>query len=244
MKRIYYIGTSGWNYDDFNGVFYPEDLKERKRLEYYTKHFNSVEVNASFYRIFRKNVFENWYKRTHKKFSFTVKLNRQFTHKGGLKYDKNLCEWFFSSIKGLKEKLKVILIQLPPRLKFVKESFLEFVKGIKEFTDKKLVLEARNESWFRDKVYSILKKYNIAVCLSNTGGKYPEELVKTADFSYTRLHGPKELYASKYSLKQLKYYKNQIDKLNCRENFVFFDNTMNGYAVKDALKFKEIIKNV
>ena len=241
---MYYIGISGWNYDDFNGIFYPDDLKERDRLEFYTQKFNAVEINASFYRIFKKVVFENWYKRTPEDFVFTAKLNRQFTHKGGLKYYENLCEWFFDAISGLKEKLKVILIQLPPRLKFNKNEFLKFIKRIVKYTDKKFAIEPRNESWFKKEVYSILKDYNIALCLANTGGRYPEVCKKTADFSYTRLHGPKELYASQYSLSQLKEYKKKIDELKCKENYIFFDNTAYGYAVKNAFQFQKLVKNV
>ncbi|MFH1415071.1 MAG: DUF72 domain-containing protein [Elusimicrobiota bacterium] len=240
-KVRWHVGISGWNYDDFNGLFYPKDLNSKKRLEFYSQKFNIVEINSSFYRIFKKDVFDNWAEKTPPEFKFTAKINRQFTHKGSLNSPENLCEWFFSSVAGLGEKLKVILIQLPPRLNFEGAVLDGFLQTIKIYTDKKLVLEPRNSTWFADDVYKILSKYSVAFCLSNTGGKYPEKAVRTADFTYTRLHGSGELYNSSYTVEKLKDYKEKIEKLKTGENYVFFDNTMHGYAVKNCIQFQELI---
>lgn len=239
-KVLWYIGTSGWNYDDFNEIFYPEGLNSRKRLEFYSQKLDIVEINSSFYRIFKKDIFTNWAKKTPPDFAFTAKINRQFTHRGGIKKSKDLCEWFFSSVSGLSDKLKVILIQLPPRLKFDGNVLENFLKTVIKYTDKKFALEARNPTWFVQDAYEILCKYNVAFCLADTGGKYPEQAVKTADFTYTRLHGPGELYSSIYTLQQLKNYKKKIEELKGKENYIFFDNTAYGYAVKNCIQFQKL----
>ncbi len=240
MNEKWHVGTSGWNYDDFNGIFYPESLSSRDRLEFYSQKFNIVEINSSFYRIFKKDIWTGWAKKTPADFKFTAKINRQFTHRGGLKESDDLSLWFFSSISGLSDKLKVILIQLPPKLKFDGDTLENFLKTVKKYTDKKFALEARNPTWFQKDTYKILCKYNVAFCLANTGGKYPEEAVATADFTYTRLHGPGEIYSSIYTREQLENYKKKIETLNGKENYIFFDNTAYGYAVKNCIQFRKL----
>ena len=121
------IGTSGYNYPHWwNGVFYPSDLPQRKWLEYYAEYFDTVELNVSFYRLPKKEVFEGWYKRTPKHFLFAVKGSRFITHIKRLKDCRDPLSLLFEHASPLKEKLGVVLWQLPPRFKFQKERLEEF----------------------------------------------------------------------------------------------------------------------
>jgi len=225
------VGTSGWNYDDFTGVLYEKKTKSRDRLAEYSGKFQCVEINSTFYRIFKKSVFEKWAERTPPGFIFTAKLNHLLDE---------LTNWFFGNISGLGKKLKVILIQLPPKLKFDEKKANAFLMKIRGSAPCPLTIEPRHPSWFTDTFYKIIRKMRIPLCIADTGGKYPTEFLVTGGFSYARLHGPKKLYASRYTLNQLKNWKEKIEKLKRRENYIFFDNTFSGFAVKNALQFKRL----
>jgi uncharacterized protein YecE (DUF72 family) len=122
-----FIGTSGYNYPHWwNGVFYPADLPQKKWLEFYAEYFDTVELNVSFYRLPRKEVFEGWYKRTPKKFVFAVKGSRFITHIKRLKDCRDPLSLLLDHASPLKEKLGVVLWQLPPQFKFQKERLEEF----------------------------------------------------------------------------------------------------------------------
>ncbi|MCD6412523.1 MAG: DUF72 domain-containing protein [Elusimicrobia bacterium] len=235
----FFVGTSGWNYDDFENILYKGSKKNR--LKEYADEFGCIEINSSFYRIFKKSVFEKWAEITPVNFIFTAKLNRLFTHRGGLKSSDNLVDWFFESVSGLGKKLKAILIQLPPSLKFEQKKTADFLKKIEAASPVPLAIEPRHTTWFTGEFYRILKKLKIALCAADTGGKFPTSLVKTANFSYARLHGPRKLYASFYSRKELEMWKKRIEKIGAEKNFVFFDNTMSGFAVKNARMFRKLV---
>lgn len=117
MPKIF-VGTSGWNYPHWaNGVFYPAGLSQSKWLEYYAKHFNSVELNVTFYRLVQKKTFQNWYKRTPKNFYFVAKGSRFITHMKKLRAAKEPLNLFMDNVSELKEKLAAVLWQLPPALR-------------------------------------------------------------------------------------------------------------------------------
>ena len=123
-----FIGTSGYNYPHWwNGVFYPSDLPQKKWLEFYTEYFSTVELNVSFYRLPKKEVFEGWYKRTPKKFVFAVKGSRFITHIKRLKDCREPLSLLFDHASSLKEKLGVVLWQLPPRFEFERRDWRSFV---------------------------------------------------------------------------------------------------------------------
>jgi uncharacterized protein YecE (DUF72 family) len=183
-----YIGTSGYIYDHWYSVFYPEDLTKDKWLEYYCKFFDTVELNVTFYRLPFESAFKGWYKRTPDNFLFTVKGSRFITHIKKLNDPKEPLELLFSRVKHLKEKLGMILWQLPPQ--FAKgelrksndpsgarnqksktqskiQKFIEFCELLKKLSPPTVrhSFEFRHESWFCDEIYEILKKYNFALVI-------------------------------------------------------------------------------
>ncbi|MFN3605522.1 MAG: DUF72 domain-containing protein, partial [Leptonema sp. (in: bacteria)] len=197
-----YIGTSGWQYYHWYNKFYPQNLKSKDFLSFYSKHFKTVEVNTSFYHFTKESTFKNWLSQVPKNFLFSIKLHRLFTHFRRLKLnkdDKRILKETITSYKILGKNLGVILIQLPPGLKKDIKLLKIFLKKLKNLVkDLKLAIEFRHQSWLNEEVYKILKENKIAFVISDSP-RWPTEIVKTTDFVYIRFHGKPKLFASKYS---------------------------------------------
>ena len=238
MKRELRIGTSGWTYDHWKKLFYPENLPKSRRLEYYGKHFDTVELNATFYRLPKPKTFENWKRRTPDYFLWAVKANKYITHTKRLKEPVEALERFYAAASGLEKKLGPILFQLPPSLSFDEKEFNNFCQSLNP--SQRHTLEVRHPSWISDRLFSILKKFNIALCIADTAGRYPYHEVVTADFLYIRLHGSKKLYASEYSEGELQAWAEKITGWG-KDTYLYFDNDFGGYAVKNAKRLKKIL---
>ncbi len=233
------IGTSGWTYPHWKKIFYPVNWPKSKWLEYYAQHFDTVEVNATFYRLPKLKTFENWKSRTPDHFLWALKASKYITHTKGLKEPEEPLERFYSVAAGLKEKLGPILFQLPPRLSFDENEFRNFCQSLNPSYQH--ALEVRHHSWISDRLFGILRKHNIAFCIADTAGRYPFHEVVTADFVYIRLHGSQKLYASDYSGEELQTWAQKINKWG-KDTYLYFDNDFGGYAVKNAKRLKEILK--
>ncbi len=228
---IHRIGTSGWNYKHWKEIFYPADLSPRKWLEFYSSHFNTVELNATFYRLPKVNTFESWKNRTPDGFLWSVKANKFITHTKRLKDCREPLDRFYTSVSGLGDKLGPILFQLPPSLTYDEQVFLDFCALLKP--NYLHTLEVRNRSWLDDGAFEIMRKFNIAFCISDTAGRYPYHEAVTADFVYIRLHGSRKLYASEYTVEELHTWAKKILHWGKR-TFCYFDNDFEGYAIKNA----------
>lgn len=236
MDRIY-IGTSGWSYDHWKGIFYPEDRPKAKWLEFYADHFMSVEVNATFYRSMKPKTFENWREKTPDRFLWAVKASRYITHIRRLKDVREPLERFMASLKLLREKLGPILFQLPPSLAFDAEVFESFCNYLPE--EKLYTIEARHPSWLEEDALSALRRHHIAWCISDTPGRYPYCEAVTSDFIYIRLHGSRKLYSSEYSEEELRAWAEKIRRWG-KDTYVYFNNDFMGYAPKNAARLKEL----
>ncbi len=168
------IGTSGYHYPHWwNGVFFPSDLPQRKWLEFYAEYFDTVELNVSFYRLPKKEVFEGWYKRTPKRFSFAVKGSRFITHIKRLKDCREPLSLLLDHASPLKEKFGVVLWQLPPRFRFQEERLEEFCVLLSTLPRSKRLrhaFEFRDESWFCREAFRILEEFNFAFCIAHGSG--------------------------------------------------------------------------
>ena len=233
-----HIGTSGWTYDHWSGVFYPKDCPKTKWLEFYTEHYGTVELNASFYRLPKPQTFENWRKRTPDNFLWAVKASRYITHIKRVKDVEEPLERFYGSVALLKEKLGPILFQLPPSLSFDEAVLSNFCHCLK--ANLRYALEVRHPSWAQEKAIDILKDNNIALCISDTAGRYPYIEEDTAAFIYIRLHGSRKLYASEYTEEELETYARKIRRWS-KDTYLYFDNDYAGYAIKNAKGLKEIL---
>jgi uncharacterized protein YecE (DUF72 family) len=243
MPKVF-IGTSGYIYPHWEGIFYPENWPKSKKLEYYCQHFDTVELNNTFYRLPGEKAFESWYKRTPKNFIFAVKVSRFITHVKKLVDCKEVWGIFLKRVLILKEKLGPLLFQLPPFLKADPKKLEDFGKMILKESPKGLrfAFEFRNESWCNEKIYQILKKFNFAWVVVDSPF-WPKVYQFTADFVYVRMHGSKILFGSKYTKRELEDLAQRIKKWK-KQNldvYVYFNNDAYGYAVEDAKELSKMV---
>ena len=245
MPRVF-VGTSGYNYKHWSDdVFYPKNLPERKWLEHYGKTFNTVELNVTFYRLPKTETFEGWRMRTEPNFGFAVKGSQYITHVKKFKECEEPVKLFFERAGALKEKLEVVLWQLPPNLKLNLEKLEQFCSLLKNLVSSKNArqsFEFRHQTWFCQEVYELLKNYNFSLCIAHSS-RYPRDEVVTADFVYLRFHGGEVLYGSNYSDDELDSWASKAKKWlkSGKDIYAYFNNDAHGYAVKNALTFKNLI---
>ncbi len=233
------IGTSGWNYPHWRGVFYPKGLPTRKWLSYYATFFDTVEVNATFYGTPKEATLCRWYEETPPGFLFALKASRFITHVRRLRNVKEPLERFYRIISPLKEKIGPLLFQLPPSLQYDRELLRDFL----DLLDLRFrtTIEIRHRSFHNEEFLELLAARNIALCLSDTAGRYPSLLeALTADFVYIRLHGSRTLYRSCYTEAELSSWAEKIRRYQ-RPAYVYFDNDSLGWAVPNALRLKELL---
>ena len=178
------VGTSGYNYPEWKGSFYPSDLPTAKMLPYYAARFSTVEINYSFYRMPSETVLANWAKATPDGFTFTLKAPRRITHDARLKDCQDLLETFCARAATLGPKLGVLLFQLPPWLRKDLDVFDAFVDWIPSET--RAAFEFRHNSWHSDDIFSRLKARNLALCIADSE-KSTTPVVMCADYAYFRL---------------------------------------------------------
>lgn len=232
------IGTSGWIYAHWQGRFYPEDLPKAKWLEYYAQEFDTVELNASFYRLPRETTFKNWFKRTPEGFLWALKASRYITHIKRLSEINGALQRFYDRSVHLGSKLGPLLFQLPPSLPYDTRLAQTFLAQLNPSF--RHAIEVRHPSWLNREFFRELQDYNTALCISDTAGRYPYWEETTADFVYIRLHGSRKLYASEYTPEELEMWAEKITGWG-RETFLYFDNDLEGYAVRNARRLKKII---
>ena len=241
MSRIH-IGTSGWNYEHWQGSFFPEDLSKKEWLKYYQDHFDTVEINNTFYNLPEASTLEDWRNQVSKNFIFSVKANRYITHMKKLNEPEESLKKMLNVFKSLGKKLGPVLFQLPPNWNFDEQRLREFLEIIPE--EIKTVFEFRDKSWINETTFSILQEKNIAFCIYDLAG-YQSPIEMTADFMYVRLHGPSDQkYKGKYGRETLSTW---VDRMNAwkekgLETYIYFDNDEQGFAPQNALELKEILE--
>jgi len=243
-KACIYIGTSGYSYKHWRGVFYPGALKENKWLEHYTASFDTVELNVTFYRLPTKDAFLSWYKRTPANFRFAVKGNRFITHVKRLKGCAGSVNLFFSRAKLLKRKLGCVLWQFPPSFKADPKRLKVFLKALKKYKNIRQVFEFRNETWYCGEIFKILKGEGMGLC-SADWPVFAKDIRIPSDFVYIRRHGTgAKLYGGCYSAGQIrqdvKIIKEHLRKK--RDVYIYFNNDARGYAVKNAVGLKRLVR--
>jgi len=236
-KGKLFVGTSGYQYDHWRGVFYPENIPKKKWFEYYTQTFDTVEINNTFYNLPKAESFDRWREEAPEEFCYVLKYSRYGTHMKRLKDPQDTINNFLERAAHLEEKLGPILVQLPPRWNVNSERLDQFL----EATDKncRWVLEFRNESWLCEEVYNILRKHNTALCVHDLIPDHPH--LVTADWTYFRFHG--DNYAGCYKENELRETAGRIRKhLNSGlDVYAFFNNDAEGYAVQNALDLRKFI---
>lgn len=245
MSKVF-VGTSGYLYRHWaDDVFYPKDLKTNEWLQYYCQFFKTVELNVTFYRLPTKEAFRGWFKKTPADFHFAIKGSRFITHIKRLKDADRPLKLFLNRASGLKEKLDVVLWQLPPKFKVDIERLNKFIRALSRYKRFRYAFEFRDETWLIQKVFCVLADFNIALCIADWPS-FSIELPQTANFLYLRRHGTGAwLYSGNYSVAQLKGDATRIRGWlkEGKDVYIYFNNDARGYAPKNARTLLDILRD-
>lgn len=241
------VGTSGYVYEHWQGLFYPADLPKSRRFEYYASQFDTVEMNATFYHLFEEKTFDKWHDRSPENFLYAIKLWRWITHRKRLKGIDGDLKTFFERMAHLKAHLGPVLIQLPPGLHRDDarlEDFLELCEKTQKSlkTTFRYAVEFRHKSWFDDGIYDLLSRHKTALVLPDMPVLHGIREV-TTDFIYVRFHGHTSLYGSLYSPQSLTswatWLRGHLEK--GIDVYAYFNNDMNAYATKNATMLRRYL---
>jgi uncharacterized protein YecE (DUF72 family) len=210
-------------------------------LDYYAKHFDTVELNNTFYRLPTETAVDGWRTAVPANFVFAVKASRFLTHRIKLKDPERALNNFFPAIEPLGRRLGPVLFQLPPQLAVNVERLSALLASLPR--RRRYAFEFRHDSWHSDDVYAVLQKYNAAICMYELAG-YASPLEVTADFAYVRLHGPGAKYQGSYTSTQLVPWAARLTEWarRLRAIYVYFDNDQAGYAAKNAAQLKHLMR--
>jgi uncharacterized protein YecE (DUF72 family) len=232
------IGTSGWSYDHWNGPLYPPGLQAAARLSRYVEEFDTVELNASFYRWPRESTFGNWNAKLPTGFALAVKAHRGLTHFRRLKSPEPWVERVELAWQALGERPKVLLVQLHPEQQRDDTRLDHFLSCFRSF---RVAVELRHPSWDDPAVYALLERHGAAYVVMSGAGLQCV-LRATTDMVYVRMHGPdpRALYAGSYSDDDLQWWADRISEWSGqgREVLVYFNNDGYGFAVQNARELK------
>lgn len=235
-------GTSGFNYRHWRGDFYPDSLPLKKWLAFYSEHFKTVEINATFYGSFREATYKKWADTVPREFCFAIKGPRFITHIKRLVEPKESIDYFFAAAKGLGKKLGVVLWQFPPSFKKDEETLSrlnEFLNLLPKETPK--VFEFRHKSWFDSETDKILEENKSGIVISESS-RFPSEEAVAGGICYIRFHGPGRLYSSPYSTEQLAEWAKKIKKWSRQaEVYCYFNNDSGGHAFRNADELDRIL---
>lgn len=232
-----FIGTSGYAYRHWKGVFYPNKLPSSQWLAFYCEHFSTVELNNPFYRLPSRDAFVRWKQGTPAGFTFAVKFSRFLTHVKRLKEPEGPLDRFYSRAGGLGSKLGPVLFQLPPNFKPDLDRLRSLL--MLRSKDQRWVLEFRNSEWFTDKVLDTLREYGASFCVHDATEGCPTAV--TARLAYLRLHGT-PTHDGNYDRRALRKWARQIEEWLAHgiDVYAYFNNDVGGYAVANAKQLIEM----
>ena len=229
-----WIGTSGFQYSEWKGNFYPEDLAAAKMLPFYAERFSTTEINYTFHRIPSQKTIDNWKTQTPQKFRFALKAPQKITHWSKLRDCSDTLEYFCKVITGLGERLGPVLFQLPPTFKKDADVLSSFLR---EFPDMCGAFEFRHESWFEDDIFELLESRNIALCIADTETIATPKKT-TANYGYLRLRRPD--YADDDVKRWSEFVREQNSKWS--DAFIYFKHEESGIGPKLARQMMELLE--
>jgi uncharacterized protein YecE (DUF72 family) len=233
------IGTSGWQYRDWRGRFYPQRLPQRLWLEHHAAHFASVESNNAFYRLPERRTFEAWRARTPPDFRWAVKASRFLTHVKRLRDPQEPVARLLDRAAGLGERLDAVLLQLPPTLRadpgLLRDCLAYFPPTVR------VAVEPRHDSWWTDEVRALLERYGAALCWADRDEAPVAPLWRTAGWGYLRLHTGVEDW--RYRPGTLRLWAERLAEAYGPDDdvLVYLNNDPGGAAVVDAVVFAEAV---
>lgn len=236
------IGCSGFYYKEWKTVFYPEGLAQKNWFSYYCQHFNTIEINASFYKMPTLKSLEKWYQDSPPDFLFTLKAPRLITHYKQLVNCKALLDDFYTlAQQGLKEKLACILFQFPPKYDY-QEHRLTLLTDLLDPTFSNVV-EFRHSSWWDERIIAALAKAHLIFSGQSYPATLPDLVVQNQSTIYYRFHGRPVLYKSTYPIETIQDIRNQIDD-KAEQAFIYFNNTWGTGALHNAQQLQKLVGQV
>ena len=234
------VGCSGWQYRHWRGVFYPATLPASRWLEHYTQHFDTVEINNSFYRLPEASTFAAWEGRAPAGFLYAVKASRFLTHMKKLKDPDDPLARFFSRAVELGRAFGPVLFQLPPRWPLNLERLKAFLDALP--AGYRHAIEFREPTWYDDRVFALLERNGVALCLHDMAGSAsPRQSI--GPFVYVRFHGTSK-YSGSYSSAALEQWAEWLGERHSEGKpvFAYFNNDTGGHAPRDAARLRRALK--
>jgi uncharacterized protein YecE (DUF72 family) len=227
-----WIGTSGFQYKEWKGNFYPEDLPVAKMLPYYAERLSTTEINYTFHRIPSAKTIDNWNKLTPEKFRFALKAPQKITHWAKLRDCADTMRFFFDVVSALGQKLGPILFQLAPNFKKDAVLLADFVNGFPSGLS--AAFEFRHESWFGDDIWEIFKARNVALCLNETAD-FAAPKISTANYGYLRLR------REDYTKIDIERWAEFVRAQTWKDTFVYFKHEEAGAGPKFARQMMDLL---
>ncbi|MEX2117988.1 MAG: DUF72 domain-containing protein [Pirellulales bacterium] len=228
----FFVGTSGYSYKEWKGSFYPQKLPQKEMLAYYARHFSTVEINNTFYRMPKASLLESWAEQVPDHFRFVLKAPQRITHQKRLKNVEDETDYLVRTAAVLRERRGPLLFQLPPNFKkatSLLEAFLDLVGD-----QAQAAFEFRHESWFDDDVFDCLRKYSCALCVADVDEAATADLLSTAAWGYVRLR------REDYTDADLREWIEKLRRPGWEEAYVFFKHEDAGAGPKLAERFIEL----
>jgi uncharacterized protein YecE (DUF72 family) len=235
------VGTSGWIYKHWRGVFYPKESSPRDWFRLYARAFDTVEINNSFYRLPSEDAFDAWRRQAPPGFVYALKASRYLTHMKKLKDPEPGLDLLLGRTRRLGAHLGPVLYQLPPHWRCNLDRLRDFLAGLPR--DLRHVFEFRDPSWYTDAVRDLLAESGAGFCIHDMRGSEAPPWV-TGPLVYVRFHGPAgQKYAGRYDRDDLRRWAEPIAGLSesGRDVYAYFNNDNAGHAVANALELKELL---
>jgi uncharacterized protein YecE (DUF72 family) len=237
------VGCSGWNYKSWRTAFYPASLRPSQWLSYYAAHFDTVEINNSFYRLPERPVFDSWRRQVPTSFVFAVKASRYLTHMKRLRDPSEPIGRLFERASALGPTLGPVLYQLPASVERDIERLDRFLEALP--VSKRHVFEFRHPSWYTDATFTCLERHGAALCLHDMAGSAIAE-PQVGPFVYVRFHGASGRYHGSYANDALERCSRRIAAAarNGRDVFVYFNNDVDASAVRNAMTLRAALDSL
>lgn len=237
-----YIGTSGWDYNHWQDVLYPDGMLGVDRLTQYARHFNSIEVSDSYHRWPRDEIFVKCHPLLPPDLQFTLMAPRALTHQNRLKDPGDWVRKMAGGIQILGSHMGALLVQLPSQFQRDMQRLESFLEAMPKYI--RVALEFNNPSWHTDDVFDLLERQGAAYCIMS-GANLPSILRTTAPFVYIRFYGPsrEQQPGALYSGAELQWWARHI--LDCQKMghdvYAYFNNDSHGNAVRNALTLRRLL---
>lgn len=234
------MGTSGWIYRHWSGLFYPAPLRGESELDIYSRHYDTVELNYSFYRLPGREEFESWRRRSPNDFLFAVKASRYLTHMKKLKEPAEPLQRLMNAATGLGPKLGPILLQFPASWGLNLPRLEEFTEALEPYRGQRFAMEFRHNSWLIPEVYRLLERARVCLCLP-FAPNMPVDMRLTTDWTYARFHYGR--HGNFIDESDLRAWADRIRGFadEGADAYVYFNNDTFGDALRDSVTFAHMV---